>query len=159
MLYVEVLPEKYPHTYKKISKEISYVKRLRNIDAPIQPVITMRKLRSFMPSLKEDIPMPLLNKVVYQITCPGCNACYVGWTHRHLTTRFGEHRTRKAGPVKKHFQNCVGHAPSWENITVICKTIRNIPFLETLEALYIREIKPSINTKDEYRSRELLIKF
>ena len=27
----------------------------------------------------------------------------------------------------------------------------------TQEALWIREIKPSINTKDEYRSRELVV--
>jgi len=30
--------------------------------------------------------------------------------------------------------------------------------LMTLEALYIKSIKPSINTKDEYRSRALTIK-
>ena len=31
--------------------------------------------------------------------------------------------------------------------------------LLTLEALYIREIKTELNTKDEYWSRELTIKF
>lgn len=29
----------------------------------------------------------------------------------------------------------------------------------TLEALFIREIKPSLNTKDEYKNRELRIRF
>ena len=29
----------------------------------------------------------------------------------------------------------------------------------TLESLYIRAIKPTINTKDEYKSRTLVIKF
>ena len=28
----------------------------------------------------------------------------------------------------------------------------------TLEALFIREIKPDLNTKDEFRSKQLLIK-
>ena len=32
------------------------------------------------------------------------------------------------------------------------------PDLETLEALFIRQINPQINTKDEYRSKELTIK-
>ena len=31
--------------------------------------------------------------------------------------------------------------------------------LLTLEALYIGEIRPELNTKDEYQSRELTIKF
>ena len=31
-------------------------------------------------------------------------------------------------------------------------------YLLTLEALHIRELKPQINTKDEYKSRELMIK-
>ena len=35
---------------------------------------------------------------------------------------------------------------------------RGEAFLLTLEALFIRELKPRINTKDEYRSRELKIK-
>ena len=38
-------------------------------------------------------------------------------------------------------------------------THRSVEFLETLEALYIREIGPTLNTKDEYRSRELSILF
>ena len=37
------------------------------------------------------------------------------------------------------------------------ETVEKLLFL-TLEALYIRDWKPTINTKDEYRSRELTIK-
>ena len=137
----------------------SYIKKLRSWETSIQPVITLRKLKSCMPSLKESIPMKLVNQVVYQITCSGCRACNVGQTSRHLTTRFSEHRTRSAGPVKRHFLQCINRKPTWDDIIILCKTTRNTSFLETLEALYIREIKPSLNTKDEYRSRELLIKF
>ena len=36
-------------------------------------------------------------------------------------------------------------------------TSRDEKYLLALEALYIRERKPSINTKDEYRRRELKI--
>ena len=39
------------------------------------------------------------------------------------------------------------------------KKLGGIPFLQTLEALFIREIKPTLNVRDEYNSRELLIKF
>ena len=137
----------------------SYVKRLRLANAPVQPVITLRKLRSFLPSLKEPVPNNLANLVVYKIQCPSCQACYVGWTHRHLTTRFGEHCTRRAGTVRRHFTQCVNRKATWSDIEILCKTTRCIPFLQTLEALYIREIKPTLNTRDEYTSRELLIKF
>ena len=137
----------------------NYVKRLRAANAPIQPVITLRKLRSFLPSLKEAVPTALANFVVYQISCPSCSACYVGWTHRHLTIRFGEHRTRKAGPIAQHFMKCLKRTAAWDDIKILCKTTRGIPFLQTLEALYIRELKPSLNTRDEFTSRELLLKF
>ena len=136
-----------------------YVKRLRAANAPIQPVITLRKLRSFLPSLKEPVPKELTNLVIYKIQCPSCPACYVGWTNRHITTRFGEHRTRKAGPVRRHFEQCVQRKADWGDIEILCKTNRCIPFLQTLEALFIRECRPSLNTRDEYTSRELLIKF
>jgi len=35
----------------------------------------------------------------------------------------------------------------------------SLPSLLTLEALYIKQHKPKINTKDEYRSRTLTLKF
>ena len=44
-----------------------------------------------------------------------------------------------------------------ENVSVLQST-RILVYLMTLEALWIREIKPKINTKDEYKSRELTIK-
>ena len=53
----------------------NYVKKLRSANAPIQPVITMRKLRS---SLKQPVPSKLATLLVYKIQCPTCPACYVG---------------------------------------------------------------------------------
>ena len=46
-----------------------------------------------------------------------------------------------------------------EDMRILHRTHRSVEFLETLEALYIREIGPTLNTKDEYRSRELSIIF
>ena len=56
-----------------------------------------------------------------------------------------------------HFKTCnvelsINHAE------IIAKSIKPEYNLMTLEALLIREIKPTLNTKDEYRSRELIIK-
>ena len=44
-----------------------------------------------------------------------------------------------------------------ENVKVIASTFKSINYLMTLEAL-LKDIKPTINTKDEYRSRALVIK-
>ncbi len=40
---------------------------------------------------KDPIPTELKSGVVYEATCPQCNAKYIGKTCRHLTTRINEH--------------------------------------------------------------------
>ena len=64
-----------------------------------------------------------------------------------------------ADPVRQHFTACVNRKATWDDIEVLSKTTRDIPFLQTLEALHIREIKPLLNTRDEFTSRELLLRF
>ena len=44
------------------------------------------------------------------------------------------------------------------DVEIIASTHRSVKYLMTLDALLINEIKPSLNTKDEYRSRTLYIK-
>ena len=44
-----------------------------------------------------------------------------------------------------------------ENVIILKKSLSGEYYLLTLKALFIREQKPQINTKDEYKSRELLI--
>ena len=60
-------------------------------------------------------------------------------------------------PVKSHLDSC-NITPDKSIITFIGKS-QNLPKLLTFEALFIREINPSLNTKDEYRSRTLTLKF
>ena len=45
-----------------------------------------------------------------------------------------------------------------ENVKIIASTLKSITLM-TLEALFINDIKLSLNTKDKYRSRALVIKF
>ena len=47
---------------------------------------------------------------------------------------------------------------SEDNVYILGTTSQGEVHLLTLEALWIRELKPVINTKDEFRSRELTIK-
>ena len=41
---------------------------------------------------------------------------------------------------------------------ILTSTSRSQDFLMALEALWVRELDPKINTKDEYKTKELTIK-
>ena len=115
--------------------------------------MTIRKMKTLMPSLKATTEKGLKSGVVYQITCPQCSLCYVGQTSRHLVTRFKEH-LRKNAPVSQHLHQCNAQLSVNDTNILSCGT-KN---LMTLEALWIDELKPALNTKDEFRSRTLTIK-
>ena len=141
----------------KISDD--YRGALRHLDAPCVVVFTLRKLKTTLPSLKVEVDKALKSRIVYKISCPRCASCYVGQTDRHLLVRFKEH-IRPSQPVGKHLRLC-DTSIEFENkdsVSILHQTYGSILHLMTQEALWIREIKPSINTKDEYKSRELTIR-
>ena len=124
----------------------------------ITTVLTLRKLNTLVPSLKPKVPNEIRSRVVYSITCPGCQASYVGCTIRHMNARLAEHRSIKQ-PVGKHFNSCVGTKPEIEDVTILQQTPRTVDYLLALESLFIKEREPELNTKDEYRSRQLTLNF
>ena len=136
-----------------------YVRALHSIQAPCRVIMTLRKLKTVLPPLKPPIEWSLRSSVIYQITCRRCHARYVGQTDRHLITRFKEHRNR-ATPVADHFSNC-NLKVEMDSVEILASNNKSVSHLKTLEALYIREIKPFINTqlKDDYNSRKLRIVF
>ena len=134
-----------------------FARALHRAEAPCNVVFTMRKLRTILPSLKPAVDKELRGSVVYQLKCSRCNACYVGQTDRHFCTRLKEHQQRKSQPVYRHFQQCRTEL-KLENTEFLAATIKNVVFLETLEALWIEELKPSINTREEYKQRSLTIR-
>ena len=138
-----------------------FVKRLKDVGAPTQVVLTLRKIKTFLPSLKAPVPKMMKSNIVYQVTCPRCHARYVGKTSRHCCTRFGEHRTKKVEPVNKHVRSCGGDPKSLteEDIEVLATSTKGALHLAIMEALFIRELSPGINVKDELRDHELSLKF
>ena len=134
-----------------------FVKKLKSCGAPVQVILTLRKLRSCLPSLKAPVEKLLKSDVVYKILCSRCKTCYVGKTSRHLATRFAEHRTLSNGPVVQHMKECKIEVKQLD--VEILKSVMNGGFqLSVMEALFIRELKPALNTRDEYRDHELTIK-
>ena len=135
-----------------------YASAIKKTGVLVKPIFTLRKLKTVTPSLKEPVVKDLKSGVVYKIKCPRCDACYVGATTRHLQTRVKEHRSRKKQTVYKHLEKCDTIKDDLE-VNILCQTWQGETHLFTLEALFIRQLKPKINVKDEFKSRELVIKF
>ena len=70
-----------------------------------------------MVNVKNPVPKFLKSFVVYKFVCPDCNACYIGETTRHLSTRIKEHlETDKKSHFFAHLvNNEIFNALSTEN--------------------------------------------
>ena len=90
-------------------------------------------------NVKDSIPKFLKSFVVCKFVCPGCNACYIGETTRHLSTRITEHLEMvKKSHIFSHLvnnENC--KALSTENCFKIIDSV-STPFkLNLKEAMHI----------------------
>ena len=119
--------------------------------------MTTKKVKTVMPSLKSPVPKMHMSNVVYKLNCPRCNSSYVGQTSRHLLHRTREHLGNR-GIMRAHLDMCgVRDLNEMDDISILghsnilCK-------LMTYEALFINQLKPSLNQKDEYKSRTLTLK-
>ena len=130
---------------------------MHQIHAPCRIIMTLRKVKTVLPSLKPPVPKMYKSNVVYQIECPRCESRYVGQTSRQMQRRFAEHLQR-ASPIKAHMDVCDVKFTQ-DDVTILGSTCRGEKYLLILEALWQYEVKPSLNTKDEYKSRTLTIKF
>ena len=123
-----------------------------------QTVFTTGKFKTCLPSPKTSFARELRSKVVYKLTCRGCNSTYVGQTVRHLATMVNEHR-KGDSPAGQHLFECNNEVGSTAELnSEIIDQTANTHKLLTLEALHIWRERPKINTRDEFRSRELTLK-
>ena len=130
---------------------------LRKSEAPCQPVLTLRKLKTVLLTLKPSIQKRVRSHIVYRIMCPRCRSCYIGQTSQYLDARFGQHK-KPSQPVGKHLRRCDALGDiSVVDVEMLAASTCGEQYLMTLEALWQKEERPSINTKDEYKSRELTI--
>lgn len=139
----------------KISDQFKH--SLHKLNAPCQVIFTLKKLKNVLPSLKPAIEKSFRSCVVYKIVCSRCQSCYVGYTCRHLITRIKEHRSEKA-PVGAHIRSCDCEL-SIEDVEIVASSSRSEKHLMTLEALLINQLQPELNTRDEFRSHVLTLKF
>ena len=109
--------------------------------------------------MKAEIEKCYKSGVVYQIICPCCKACYVGQTNRHTLQRIKEHQ-RASSPVGRHLEAC-NTTITMDDVIILAQTNKSEDYLMTLEALFINDLKPTLNKKDEYKSnnQSLIILF
>ena len=114
-------------------------------------------MKTCMPSLKSLFSSELKLKVIYRLEYYGCRSIYLDQMVRHLTKRIEEHR-KEDTPVGQHIRHCGSeNGKSGFNWKIIDQAFISIK-LFTLEALLIRKERPAINTRDEFRSRELTVR-
>ena len=117
---------------------------------------TTRKIRSCLPTLKSSFDRDLKSHVVYEAKSSGCDSIYDGQTSRHVTTRITEQQ-KKDSQVGQHLVECRGATNDIEwKILDACRTVEKIMVIEDI---YISKLKPALNTRDEYRRRELTLKY
>ena len=88
-------------TQKKIR---NFIKRYCN-DLDIKLVFSSSRIGNLF-GVKDPVPDGLRSRVVYKFVRAGCNACYVGETCRHFSTRVREHLVSdRASHIFRHLKD------------------------------------------------------
>ena len=62
------------------------------------------------------------------------------------------------GTLIGHMKFC-GHSLSMDDVSILATCTKSVVQLMTFEALFINQLKPELNSRDEYERRVLVIKF
>ena len=134
----DILHPKQAKTTENVDDERKFVSipYKQGLPARLNPILAPHKLRiasksnhtvrSFLPPLKDPIPMLQRSQLIYQIPCGTCNFVYIGQTKNSLEKRLKQHKY----DVKKHnvannslanhvYSECPGHVINWEQAQII----------------------------------------
>ena len=125
------------------------------IAVTLQPIFVSKKLEQDLKP-KEIKPSTVSQHcVVYKFTCDLCDADYVGYTARHLHQRIAEHRYSAIG---KHLLEVHGdkNLLNEDQFLVLKKCHGKFDCL-VYEMLFIKELRPSLNTQSDSISAKLFV--
>ena len=106
-----------------VDKQIKFFVDNKINEKSIKILLTPFKVPD-MVNLKDPIPKFLKSFAVYKFFCSGCNACYIGETTSHLSTRINKHLEKdKKSHIFSHLVN---------NET--CKALSNENCFETIDS-------------------------
>ena len=115
-------------------------------DLDIKLVFSSFKIGNLF-GVKDPVPDGLRSRVVYKFVCAGCNACYVGETCRHFSTRVREHLVSdRASHIFRHLKDSPHCRTlcSTDNFHVLDHA--SIGFQPKIkEAIHIQREQPSLN--------------
>lgn len=147
-----VLPFKDQKSTDRVRRQLTDLSR--KINHEVQPVFTNRKLihELKVPEVKPSI----VNQqcVVYEYRCDSCDANYVGYTRRHLHQRTDEHRYTVIGKHEQSHSSCRNDIHG--QFTVLKRCQGKFDCL-IYEMLFIRKIKPTLNTQGDSVKAKLFI--
>ena len=158
LFFKNQMTDNYQQREKQIKNILYKNLKSKNEETKISLMIYYKNLKLKDISLTpKQVATPFEDQanVVYQYQCPhnGCKTIesfYIGYTTNTLKTRMTQHFT--SGAIRKHHELDHGFRPTKESILKNTKIIDRAPCREDLmlkEALYIKQIKPIINKKDE----------
>ena len=105
------------------------------------------------------IPKFLKSYVIYKFVCPGCNACYIGETSCHLSTRIKEHleADKKCHSFAHavHNENC--QALSTKNCFEVIASASSSFRLKLKEAMRTIWKNPSLNKQQKHVSISITV--
>ena len=134
------------HFAKTIKQKLKKICDQYCKDLSVKIVFTPFKVGDLF-SIKDATLKLLKSFVVYKFVCPGCNACYIGGTSRHLSTSIEEHLEKdKKSHIFKHLNenhNCknLSTPDCFQIIDSASSKFR----LKLKEAMHITWTKPLLN--------------
>ena len=134
------------------------LKRYCKADLDVKLVFSTFKLRNMF-SVKDSVPQSLRSRVVYNFSCAGCNASYIGETTRHICARVREHLlSDKSSHVYRHLQSS---RACHDSCTVECFTILDSAVskfqIKIKVAMHIKWENPTLN--QQLKHLELSLSF
>ena len=110
-------------------------------------------------SAKDCFPSNLKSNVIYKFQCASCNACYIGETTRHLTSRIEEHLKKdKESHIYKHIHEKVDcfHKSDSDCFSILDTASTKFQ-LKLKEGMYIGWENPELNKQVKYVSSTLCV--
>jgi hypothetical protein len=99
-----------------------------------------------------------INNAVYQVLCTTCHKIYIGSTIRTIHSRLNEHARSMESSIYKHLQVCFPSLPIDQKLRVTILTRENDNInLRIKEAIFIKEKKPELNSREELRELQMLL--
>lgn len=142
------------------SKGDNLIRSLKNVlkrnlpDTECRIVHTGSKLSQYF-SLKDGVDGKHQSNFIYKFDCRNkkCDDDYVGETGRRKEVREGEHAGKdKKSHVFKHTKTTKHPCANEKNFVILAKNYENRRKRKLAEAMFIRDLKPSLNKqKDSYK--------